>query len=88
VKGSGSWPSMCAAGGTWRRARTSGPSQDATLASGAVGLRKSRTAQLLREAARAACAIGTRTRAAFLSKSPKVTKKLREKVSSEHAVNV
>ena len=52
--------------GTWRRAQTSGPSQDATLASGAVGLRKFRIAQLLRETARAACArgIGTRTKAA------------------------
>ena len=80
VKGSGSWPSMCAAGRDMAAARTSGPSQDATLASGAVGLRKSRTAQLLREAARAACAIGTRTRAAS-----KNQKKLREKVSSEHA---
>ena len=50
-------------GGTWRRAQTSGPSQDATLASGAVGLRKFRIAQLLRETARAACAMGHATSA-------------------------
>ena len=50
-------------GGTWRRAQTSGPSQDATLASGAVGLRKFRKAQLLRETARAACAMGHATSA-------------------------
>ena len=43
-------------GGAWRRA--SGPSQDATLASGVVGLIMFRKAQLLRETARAACARG------------------------------
>jgi hypothetical protein len=75
VRGSGLMAEHVRPGGTWRRARTSGPSQDATLASGAVGLRKSRTAQLLREAARAACAIGTRSRAAFLSKTPEQQRK-------------
>ena len=50
-------------GGTWRRAQTSGPSQDATLASGAVGLSNFRIAQLLRETARAACAMGHATSA-------------------------
>jgi hypothetical protein len=65
-------------GGTWRRARaqTSGPSQDVTLASSVVGLRTFRTAQLLRETARAASAgIGMRTLASALffavQKSPK-----------------
>ena len=51
---------------TWRRAQTFGPSQDATLASGGVGLRTLRTAQLLPETARAASAgIGWRTKAAW-----------------------
>ena len=71
-------------GGTWRRAQTSGPSQDATLASGDVGLRKFRIAQLLREMARAACArgIGTRTKAAALFPLEQKNNKFR-KVSSE-----
>ena len=52
-------------GATWRRALTSGPSQDATLASCVVGLTMFRTAQLLPETARAASVgIGLRTEAA------------------------
>ena len=58
------------------RAQTSGPSHDVTLASSVVGLRTFRTAQLLRETARAASAsIGMRTLASTLffaaQKSPK-----------------
>ena len=49
------------------RAQTSGPSQDVTLASSVVGLRTFRTAQLLRETARAASAgIGMWTLASTL----------------------
>ena len=65
------------------RAQTSGPSQDVTLASSVVGLRTFRTAQLLRETARAASAgIGYWTLASTLFFAAKKSTKFARLVSS------